>query len=132
MTVKGGACCEEKKEGTGKVHDGNPPERSCIAEILDDGTTEEDAYTDAKIPAGEESRVGCAALIVGGNADNHVLECWPEMTIAKTDEDGGTVIAYHVGTGDEEQIADGRGDDADTCIVDEPSLTQHLASLQSR
>ena len=131
MAVKGGVCCEEKEEGTGTMHDGNPPKRSSITEILDDGAAEEDADTDAKIPAGEEGGVGRASLVIGGYADDHVLECWPEVTIAQANEDGGTIITYYVGTGDEEQIADGRGDDADASIVDEPPLTQHLASLQT-
>ena len=131
MSVEGGACGEEKEECASTVHDGYPPECSSITEILDDGTTEEDADTDAEIPAGEEGGVGCASLVVGSNADDHVLEGRPKVTIAKADEDGGTLIAHHVGASDEKQIADGRGEDADTCIIDEPALAQHLASLQT-
>ena len=131
MAVEGGACGKEEEEGSNTVHDGNPPECSSIAEILDDGAAEENADTDTKIPAGEEGGVGSASLVVGSYADDHVLEGRPEMAIAKADEDGGTIIAHHVGTSDEEQIADGGGEDADAGIVDEPSLTQHLSSLQT-
>ena len=54
MAVEGGACGEEEEECANTVHDGNPPECSSITEILDDGAAEENADTDAKIPAGEE------------------------------------------------------------------------------
>ena len=82
MAVEGGTCGEEEEEGANTVHNGNPPECSSIAEIFDNGTTKEDADTDAKIPAGEEGGVGSASLVVGGYADDHVLEGRPEMTIA--------------------------------------------------
>ena len=131
MSVEGGACCEEEKEGSDTVHDGNPPECGSIAEILDNGAAEENAYTDAEIPAGEEGGVSCASLVIGGYTDDHVLEGRPEMSIAKSNEDGSTVVAHHIGTSHEEQVADGGGEDADTCIIDEPALAQHLASLQT-
>ena len=54
MAVEGGACGKEKEEGANTVHDGNPPECSSITEILDDGAAEENANTDAEVPAGEE------------------------------------------------------------------------------
>ena len=82
MAVEGGTCGEEEEECANTVHDGNPPECSSIAEILDDGAAEENADTDTKIPAGEEGGVGSAALVIGSYADDHVLEGRPEMTIA--------------------------------------------------
>ncbi len=73
------------------------PKGCFVAEVFGNSATKEYAQAHAKVPTGEQSGVGCAALVVAGHADDHVLEGRPHVTVAQTDEQSRSVIAKLVG-----------------------------------
>ena len=112
--------------------DPGAPEGGVIVVVLGQIAADQDSETDAEIPGGEEGGVGSAALIGRSQVDKHILEGWPEMSVAEADEQGAAVEAPDVVQQGKEQIADAADACADGGIVEDAALLQRAAANEAR
>ena len=100
------------------------PEGSGVAEIFGYHPAEDDAETHTQIPAGQQGGVGGAALVVMRHRNDHVLEGWPHMPVAQTNEYGSGVKADGMPRNDEHRISDGGDDDSDARMACQLAFSQ--------
>ena len=122
---------QEIEQYTGQVDTSDCPEGGCIAKKLGDDAADKDAYAHAYVPRDEDGGIGRTSLMMVSHRNHHVLEGWPQVAIAQSDENGGTIVADGVGAGDKQGVADERDDHAFSCVVRQETFAQRLASLQS-
>lgn len=101
-----GADVEEKEGYTCSVGYPGAPECGVEAPVLGEDATEEYAEAYAYVPRYEEGGIGCATLVVGGEIDEHVLECGEHVTVAKTYYQGGAVEGPDIVDGGKKQVAE--------------------------
>ena len=84
---------EEEAGDTCGVDEDDGPEGSAVTEDLRDDASDKYAESHADVPGDENGGVGGTTLVVTGHVDGHVLEGWPHVSVAETDEKGGAVVA---------------------------------------
>ena len=78
----------------------------------------------AHIPSHKQCGVGCAAMVVRGKVDEHVLERRPQMAVAQTDEYCRAVVAPQIGDSNKKSVAHKRYRHAYGSVVDYFALAQ--------
>ena len=88
---------EPEAEEAGKVDCPSSPEGCSVAVMLSEQAAQEDAKTDTYVPRHQYGAIGGAALVVRSQVYKHVLIGRIHMTIAKTNDECGTIISYGIG-----------------------------------
>ena len=112
----------EKIDGEGK------PECGRVAPLVYGCAAKYDTKSHADVPACENRRVGCAALVVRREIDEHGLESWPYMSVAKSYDDGSSIESYGVLQSCEKEVAEDADKDAVIDIIHHPALAQRASS----
>ena len=114
----------EIEKDTEDVDKEGEPEGGGVACVMDGDATEDNTESHTDVPTGELRRVGCATFVVGGEVDEHGLHTWPDVSIAKSDDKGGTVVGQGSLKQGEEQIAEETDEDAVVDVLDHLSFSQ--------
>ena len=122
----------EVEDDSEEVDDEGEPEGGRVAPLVDGHATKDDAEPHADVPTGEDGGVGSASLIVGRKVDEHGLESRPDVSVAKSDDDGCSVEAYGVLEESEEEVAKDTDEDAVVDILHHPTLAQGTCSHKTR
>ena len=106
------------------VDEQGEPEGGGVASVVDGDAAEHDAEPHADVPTGELGGVGGASLVVGGEVDKHGLHTRPNMTVAQTNDEGGTIVANGMLQEGEKEVAEDTDEDAVVDILHHPSLAK--------
>jgi len=122
--------CEEEEDAKSVANPSNP--KCCaIGEVLCNDAAKNDAESDTSLPSCKEGAIGCATLRIGSEVDEHRLEGWEHVSVAKTHDEGCSVEAQGIVKGCEKQIAEERDDNAVSGILSNSSLPQSSCSDKS-
>ena len=122
---------EEKEEDAGEVCYPHHPKGGVVVDGFGKDAAEEDTESHARIPRGEKGGVGCAALVVCGEVDEHVLISGIHVSVAQSDDESGGVEGKRMVDGGEEEIADERYEHPFGGIMDDTSATQSSGSCEA-
>ena len=115
-----------------EIDGGSHGKGAAVAVELGKDAAEEDTEAYARIPAGVERGVGCAAAAVGRKVDEHRLDGGEHVTVAQADDQRRRVVCPEVGDGGEEYVSEYGHGNAHCCIVGHPACLESLAALQAR
>ena len=122
---------EEVEDDSEEVDDEGEPEGGEVACVVDGESSADDAESHADVPTGELGGVGCAALIVGCEGDEHGLHAWPDVAVAESDDEGGSVVADGGVESGEEEVAEETDEDAVVDVLDDVTPTEGTGTNES-
>ena len=96
---------------SGKIDQPRHPKGRGVAVMFGEYASEENSESHTHIPGHKNGTIGCATLVVWSQIDKHVLVGRIHVPIAKTDDEGCTVVAYRIGECCKKQVATQRNAD---------------------
>ena len=100
--------------------------------MVDGHASKDDTKTHANVPTSKLGGIGCAALIVGSEVDEHRLQSWPNVTIAQAYDEGSTIIANGILQKCKEEVAKHTDENAMIDIGHYFSFSQRTCTYETR